>query len=114
MKQYLTFFMTVLLACISCVDNPLDSKQENHSKKDTSLRSILTKSGTIYPQEDSLTMMNKIQKDVDYLMMNRIILKDSVFILGIKRQDALFIGVSEDVYDRYVEYVARLNEMDSE
>ena len=114
MKQYLTFFMTVLLACISCVDNPLDSKQENHSKKDTSLGSILTKSGTIYPQEDSLTMMNKIQKDVDYLMMNRVILKDSVFILGIKRQDALFLGVSEDVYDRYVEYVARLNEMDSE
>lgn len=60
-------------------------------------------------QGDSLFMMNKIQKDVDHLMMNRIIFKDSVYVLAIRREDAIFLGVSEETYDRYVEYVEGLN-----
>ena len=60
-------------------------------------------------QGDSLFMMNKIQKDLDHLMMNRIIFKDSVYVLAIRREDAIFLGVSEETYDRYVEYVEGLN-----
>lgn len=43
-------------------------------------------------------------------MMGRVIFKDSVFILSIKKEDANFLGVSEDVYDRYLDYVDKLNE----
>lgn len=71
---------------------------------------LLTKSGMERSvQGDSLFMMNKIQKDVDHLMMNRIIFKDSVYVLAIRREDAIFLGVSEETYDRYVEYVEGLN-----
>lgn len=35
---------------------------------------------------------------------------DSLFVLAIKREDALFLGVSEDVYDKYLDYIDRLNE----
>lgn len=62
------------------------------------------------PQEDSLIIMSKLQSDVDNLMMGRVIFKDSVFILSIKKKDANFLGVSEDVYDRYLDYVDKLNE----
>lgn len=71
---------------------------------------LLTKSGMERSvQGDSLFMMNKIQKDLDHLMMNRIIFKDSVYVLAIRREDAIFLGVSEETYDRYVEYVEGLN-----
>lgn len=81
-------------------------------KKDSPLRAILTKSDSGI-QEDSLTMMSKIQKDLDHLMMSRIIFKDSTFILGIKRQDAIFLGIPEEMFNSYIEYVARLNEVGS-
>lgn len=48
--------------------------------------------------------------DVDNLMMGRVIQQDSIFILAIKREDALFLGVSADIYDKYIDYVDRLNE----
>lgn len=48
--------------------------------------------------------------DVDNLMMGRVIQQGSIFILAIKREDALFLGVSADIYDKYIDYVDRLNE----
>jgi len=101
--------LMMLIFCSACINNPLDSKQEDHICKDNPLRALLTKSASINHQEDSLTMMSRLQKDVDHMMMNRIIFKDSIYVLAIRRQDAAFLGVSEDVYDRYVEYVSGLN-----
>lgn len=37
--------------------------------------------------------------DVDNLMMGRVIQQNSIFILAIKREDALFLGVSADIYE---------------
>ena len=42
--------------------------------------------------------------------MGRVIMQDSVFILSIKKEDALFLGVSEEVYENYLDFVDRLNE----
>ena len=112
MMKLLSAVLTMLFLFCACVSNPLDSKQEDQIKKSSPLRA-LTKS--MPPsQEDSLTMMSKIQRDVDYLMMNRIVLRDSVYVLTIRRQDAIFLGVSEEIYDRYVEYVAGLNASEDE
>ena len=38
----------------------------------------------------------------------------SILSLAIKKEDALFLGVTEDVYDKYLDYVVRLNEQLSE
>ena len=108
MKPHLRLLLMQFL-CVSCINNPLDSKHEDHNKHDSPLRTLLTKTSSTF-QEDTLTMMSKTQKDVDYLMMNRVIFKDSIFVLSIKRQDAIFLGVPEDVYERYAEYVLKLNE----
>lgn len=54
--------------------------------------------------------MSKLQADVDNMMRGRVIQKDSVFVLAIKKEDALFLGINEDVYERYLDYVDRLNE----
>jgi len=104
----LSFIVIVLALLCSCINNPLDSRFEDYSENDKRLRSLVSKS-VFVEHEDSLTMMSKLQKDENFLMMSRIVFKDSVYVLGIKRQDAIFLGVSEDVYDQYVEYVSSLN-----
>lgn len=102
--------MTILLfLCCACFENTIDSQHVEGYEGPRTLRSLLTKS-SIMPQEDSLIIMSKLQSDVDNLMMGRVIFKDSVFILSIKKKDANFLGVSEDVYDRYLDYVDKLNE----
>ena len=97
MKFHSILVMTLAALCISCINNPLDSKFEDNLKKSNPLKSIATKSHTL-EHGDSLIIMNKIQKDVNHLMMNRIIYKDSVFILGIKREDTIAIGDSMNDY----------------
>ena len=54
-------------------------------------------------------MLNLMQSDIDNLMINRVTFRDGAYVLTIKREDALFLGVSEEVYDSYVEYVDKLN-----
>ena len=98
-----------LVILYSCISNPLDSKQEDLQNGDSPLKSLLTKSTSI-EHGDSLVIMSRLQKDVNNLMMNRIIFKDSFYVLAIKRHEALFLDVSEEVYNHYVEYVCSLNE----
>lgn len=54
-------------------------------------------------------MISDIQGDIDHLMLNRIIKKDDIYILAIKREDANFLGIDNTTYDRYLDYVERLN-----
>lgn len=106
------FLMVVAVASLvlpSCVKSPaiLDVIPMTGAGKRVSLESLTSRSGV--EQEDSLVVMSRLQSDVDYLMMSRVLQKDGLFVLAIKREDALFLGVSEAVYDHYVEYVYRLN-----
>lgn len=108
MKRFI-YVLVLLFICCSCVENTIDSQHTEEQDRPRTLRSLMTKSSSA-PQEDSLTIMSKLQSDVDNLMMGRVIKKDSLFVLAIKREDALFLGVSEDVYDKYLDYIDRLNE----
>lgn len=106
--RYKSFATAMLLLCCSCAENTVEP-QDKTTEKPKTLRSLLTKASTPIP-EDSLTVISKLQSDADNLMMGRIIQKDSIFVLAIKKEDALYLGISEDTYSRYLDYVARLNE----
>lgn len=108
MKAINHSLILMLLMCSSCIENPLDSKADDQLEQKSRLRAILSKSSPSI-QEDSLTMMSKIQKDADHIMMNQIVFKDSIFILNLKPQDAAFLGISNEIYARYSEYVTSLN-----
>lgn len=62
--------------------------------------------------DDSLTMICTVQGDLNNLLISRIIKQDDVYVLSIKREDAIFLGVSHEMYDNYVDYVDRLNSQD--
>lgn len=98
------------MSLTSCVDNSVDSQQIINNERRT-LRSIMTRTSVIENELDTLLSMSRVQSDVNNLMMGRIVVIDSVFVLSLKKEDALFLGVSEEIYDKYLEYVERLNGM---
>lgn len=108
MKRYLFVQFLMFLLC-SCAENQIDSQSVADQDKPMTLRSLVTKS-SMMPPEDSLAIISKLQSDMDNLMMGRVIRKDSIFVLAIKKEDALFLGVSEEIYDAYLDYIDRLNE----
>lgn len=71
----------------------------------------MTRTSVIENELDTLLSMSRVQSDVNNLVMGRIVVIDSVFVLSLKKEDALFLGVSEEIYDKYLEYVERLNRM---
>ena len=101
MKKYL-FPILLLLTCSSCIENAIDSRQVEEDRPLT-LQSLLTKSGM--EPVDSLVMLNKLQSDVDNLMMGRVVNKNGTFVLAISRESAGYYGVPDEVYDMYLEYV---------
>lgn len=101
--------VAVLGGCIN--DTTTDVKISNIETQKQKVESILSR--TVVEPVDSLTMLSRQQSDVDNLMMGRVIFKDSVYTLAIKREDAIFLGVSEKTYDRYQEYVEQLNNITS-
>ena len=114
MKTKILFSMVafiVVLMLPSCVEHLAvmdDVPLEDPSKK-SGPDLLATRAEAVL--EDSLAVMSKLQSDVDYLMMSRVLQKDGVFVLAIKREDALFFGISEAVYDHYVDYVNQLNNL---
>ncbi len=110
MKTKFLCLSICLFAAVSCVGNLVDSSAE--SEKDANKKhpkSIVKRSAALAPA-DSISIISRLQSDVDHLMMGRVVQRDSVFVLAIKKQDAAFLGVSEEVYDRYQRYVDELNE----
>ena len=112
MKNSFVYHLLVIVfsaLLISCVENTLDGKiVVKEPSQGLTLESLTTR-GTIPIEEDSLTIRSKQQADVDNLMMSRIVQKDGQYILAIKKEDALFLGISEDVYNEYVGVVNEYN-----
>lgn len=112
MKNYSFYHLLVVVfssLLISCVENSLDGKIVIKEPSNVLTLESLTTRGSIPIEEDSLTIISKQQSDVDHLMMSRIIQKDGQYVLAIKKEDALFLGISEDVYDKYVGVVNEYN-----
>lgn len=107
-KLVSVFAVAAMLA--SCVSDPteVDKNLPDNKTEQVSLESLLTRSEAV-EAVDSLTMISRSQSDVDNLMMSRIVLRDSTYILSINREAASYLGVSDEVYDKYLDYIEELN-----
>lgn len=99
----------LLSLCYGCFrDNINEQASVVDDSSSRTLESLITRSAT-YNEADSLTIMSQQQADPDNFMMGRIIYKNDRYELCLKREDANFFGVSNEMYDEYVAYVERLN-----
>ena len=42
-------------------------------------------------------------------MLSRIVKINNTYVLSLKREDAIFLGIPSELYDSYVDYVDKLN-----
>lgn len=95
--------------CYGCIRDNVDNNVEQSKESTTSsLSSVITRSSDEIIV-DSLVVMRIQQSDHDNLMMSRILFKNNKYELCIKREDAIYFGIDNDLYDEYVSYVERLN-----
>ena len=97
-----------LLLFSSCVEEQV-SPLRGGDEPQNSFKALLKTKSAPLSKLDSLKILSNIQSDVDNLMLGCVIMKDSIYVLAIKKEDAVFLGVSDDVYTRYQEYVEDLN-----
>lgn len=107
MKKLYAVAAIVLLS--ACVNEQLEEKSLPDGTSE--IKAIATKAdGNQYVNPaDSLFGKSIIQSDFDNLMISRIITKDGVYVLSIKKEAASFLGVPDEMYDFYSEYVNSLN-----
>lgn len=112
-KTFLRSFVIVftLSLGIGCMrDNVDESDPMSEESSNRTLESLVTRTSA-YDDADSLTIMSRQQADLDNFMMSRVIYKTDKYELCLKQEDAAFFGVSDDLYNEYVLYVEKLNEM---
>ncbi|MBE6201801.1 MAG: hypothetical protein E7134_06425 [Rikenellaceae bacterium] len=108
----LTIFLIMLLMT-SCLNSTLDTPIVERSEGNRTLHSLTTRSVPTIP-DDSISIKSKQQSDLDLFMLSRIVQKDGNYVLAIKRQDALFLGVSESMYDFYLNLATEYNNQSKE
>ena len=102
MERYLTSLI-MLMAATSC------ALQESAQMTLESLLLPTTKSSFDIVQ-DTAYVRSKLQSDQDIFMMSMVIFKDSLYVLSINEEDASYLGISKEIYGRYIDCVTRLNE----
>lgn len=102
------FLIALLSVCNACIENPIDSQQTFSNDGKRTFKSLMTRS--VAPKSiDSLRMISLFQSNFDNMIMNQIIMKDSVLVLAISSEEATDLGIPQEMYNRYVDYVSRLN-----
>lgn len=111
MQHIISIIIHIILisALYSCYSVPASIDIQEIERSTGKDKTFVTTRSIIITREDSLKMISNVQGDIDNLMLSRIIKKEGIYILSIKREDAIFLGVDNETYDRYLDYIERLN-----
>lgn len=50
---------------------------------------------------DSLSVLSRLQSDVELMLLDQIYCDGGVLVLALSREDALDLGIPEELYDKY-------------
>lgn len=106
MRGYVLLSMLFLSSCAVAELTAEAGKDEVRQEKPGMLRT--RSSGGV--RADSLAVLSTLQSDTELMLLNQIWYKDGMLVLAICREDALDLGVPEDLYDRYAGEINRANE----
>lgn len=111
MQHKLTYIFLALsfITLYSCFHTPTELDSLDPHKTDNKSNRITPTRSTIVNQDDSLTMISNIQGDLNNLLLSRIVKINNTYVLSLKREDAIFLGIPSELYDSYVDYVDKLN-----
>lgn len=110
MKRTIIMLILLTMICLSCSRNVLEFADTIVDEQPLSIKSLATKSSAPTYLMDSLQLELLLQSDPDNLMINRIVFNDSIYSLTISRESAYDVGVTQETYDKYLDYLEQLNE----
>ena len=84
-------------------------EQEDLSQEPAPRGIIKTKSGEEESEEEAKQQLYLLQTSKYYLMTGQIGYKNKKYYLRISKKEAASLGVPEDLYDYYLDYVSKLN-----
>ena len=98
-KMCIVGILLTTVVCISgCVEDQLMDKVDILSSPEVE--------GTV---ADDLEVMFKLQSDPELILSDRIIFKNSMFILDISPKEARELMIPDDLYQKYVKQVEDIN-----
>lgn len=101
--------VALLIIASACVNKKINgSSVESESSEKSIIERFKTKSIGLNDL-DSLKLKSRMQSDFDNLIMNRIVFRDSMYVLSLSKESASIIGIPESLYNRYVDYIRELN-----
>lgn len=101
--------LAALLLTTACVEEQHSQIQTEKDDIDSSPSARFRTKAADINNSDSLKVQSKIQSDVENLLMNRIVFRDSAYVLSLSQEAAAIIGIPNDIYNRYLGYVEELN-----
>lgn len=105
MKGYVLLFALFLSSCAVAELAAEDERESGRGERPGMLRTKSGGAGT-----DSLAVLSTLQSDTELMLLNQIYYKDGRLVLALCREEAVDLGVPEDLYDRYAAEINRANE----
>lgn len=109
MKKITQTLMFIILIA-SCADNDIlpDKPFNGNAAEVDSIRTV----GEL--PEDSLNIKYMMQTNSDLIISDRIIYKNSIYVLDLSLEEAKQLSISDDMYQKYIEIVSNMNKDNKE
>lgn len=101
-KIFILSFWVSLLSIVSCRDEALDVDRVNNVPSDSTV--MVGKAPS-----DSLQIKHTMQSNPELILADRIIYKDSMFVLDLSQKEAAELHISNETYQKYVELAEMMN-----
>lgn len=106
MKPFSILLLVFALSCCSVM-----SEQELMTSQTVSgTPRVKSSIGEPLSKEDSLKLVYKFQTSKEVFMQNYVNFANGKFYLSISRESAKSFGISDDLYDQYLDHVRNCNE----
>jgi len=102
MKRYLLVLSTSLILA-ACAVTELTAEQEQGIKSSTPK----TRSNGMLA--DTLSILSSVQSDAEIMLIN-LYYKEGNIILALSKEDAIDLGIPEELYDKYSDEIRQVNE----
>ena len=100
----LVFTLLQANSCMRVFSETIENTQERAFLRK---HSIVETKGTI--EIDSLDLIIARQNDPDLRMLNQVIFVDDHYCIALSAEEAMLVGISPSIYNKYQKYVDQLN-----
>lgn len=110
MKKLIIQTALLTLLIVSCTDNDI---LKSNSLDTESVKIDSTKMVGKLPK-DSLSIKHMMQSNSELIISDRIIYKNSNYILDLSPEEATQLSISDEVYQKYIKIVSEMNKKPKE